>query len=168
MEREFPYLSFDDSKMKSLGKSFRECFYRDYKLRHEKFTEEEPGSQQKQFPQMEVVSTWPHTKQASIEEKNHEKCAIPMPKIVKRQEKAELVCQPAHRAPEQVGLRKRANFTQQQRELLDNYFWAHKDHPYVDRHTLEILHQQTGLSRHQIRVFFTNARMRRYKALKPE
>lgn len=56
----------------------------------------------------------------------------------------------------------RTNFTQQQRQLLDKFFYDHIDHPYVEQKDLEKLERETNLTKRQIRVFMTNARMRKY------
>lgn len=56
----------------------------------------------------------------------------------------------------------RTNFTQQQRQLLDKFFFEHIDHPYVEHKDLEKLERETNLTKRQIRVFMTNARMRKY------
>jgi hypothetical protein len=56
----------------------------------------------------------------------------------------------------------RLNFTRQQRQLLMQFFFDHRDHPYADRGELEVLERQTNLTRKQIQVFMTNARMRKF------
>jgi hypothetical protein len=38
----------------------------------------------------------------------------------------------------------------------------HKSHPYADRRELELLAKQTNLTRRQVQVFMTNARMRKF------
>ncbi|OHS95459.1 hypothetical protein TRFO_38468 [Tritrichomonas foetus] len=60
----------------------------------------------------------------------------------------------------------RSNFTPQQRQLLEKFFYDHLDHPYAERYDLEMLERQTNLSRKQIRVFMTNARMRKFNTAK--
>ena len=55
----------------------------------------------------------------------------------------------------------RTNFTSQQRQLLEKFFYEHIDHPYADHRDLELLEKQTNLSKKQIRIFMTNARMRK-------
>jgi hypothetical protein len=55
----------------------------------------------------------------------------------------------------------RLNFTAQQRQLLMQFFFQHRDHPYADHTELEILERETQLTRKQIQVFMTNARMRK-------
>ena len=56
----------------------------------------------------------------------------------------------------------RTNFTPQQRQLLEKFFYEHLDHPYADHRDLEVLEKQTNLSKKQIRIFMTNARMRKF------
>ena len=58
--------------------------------------------------------------------------------------------------------KKRSNFTPQQRTLLDKFFFDHIDHPYAEKYDLELLEKQTNLSKKQIQVFMTNARMRKF------
>jgi hypothetical protein len=58
--------------------------------------------------------------------------------------------------------KKRLNFTSQQRQLLMKFISEHPSHPYADRRELEILAKQTNLTRKQVQVFMTNARMRKF------
>jgi hypothetical protein len=60
----------------------------------------------------------------------------------------------------------RSNFTAHQRQLLEQFFYDHWEHPYADRRDLEALERATNLSKKQIRVFMTNARMRKFAGLK--
>jgi hypothetical protein len=62
--------------------------------------------------------------------------------------------------------RSRCNFTAYQRQLLEKFFYDHLDHPYAGRRDLEALEIATLLSKRQIRVFMTNARMRKFASLK--
>jgi hypothetical protein len=68
-----------------------------------------------------------------------------------------------HLSPEK---KTRSNFSPHQRRLLEQFFYEHRDHPYADRRELEALERATNLTRRQIRVFMTNARMRKFSGFK--
>ncbi|KAK8885941.1 hypothetical protein M9Y10_041400 [Tritrichomonas musculus] len=56
----------------------------------------------------------------------------------------------------------RQNFSPQQKMLLEKFIYDHIDHPYAENKDLIMLEKQTNLSRKQIRVYMTNARMRKF------
>jgi hypothetical protein len=68
-----------------------------------------------------------------------------------------------HLSPEK---KTRSNFSPHQRRLLEQFFYEHREHPYADRRELEALERATNLTRRQIRVFMTNARMRKFSGFK--
>lgn len=55
---------------------------------------------------------------------------------------------------------KRKNFTEEQRQIMINFIKEHKENPYIDNKSVEKISKETGLSAKQIRIFFTNYRIR--------
>lgn len=55
---------------------------------------------------------------------------------------------------------KRSPMTLQQKHVLNDWLMKHKQYPYPTSEEKEILAQITGLTKEQIRVWFTNSRMR--------
>lgn len=56
--------------------------------------------------------------------------------------------------------KKRTHFSDEQRQILLNWFINHKTNPYPSQNDKDILVRQTGLSKEQINVWFTNNRSR--------
>ena len=57
-------------------------------------------------------------------------------------------------------IRPRKNFSKSVIGVLKEWMIAHKDHPYPSDHEKAQLCQATGLSKKQLRIWFTNARKR--------
>jgi hypothetical protein len=67
-------------------------------------------------------------------------------------------------ARERAHAKTRKNYTPKQANILTEWARANSDHPYPSTIVIERLAEETNLTSRQIRTFFTNFRMRKWRA----